>query len=79
MLHALLIDQVLEDLRKTQAYLSRRFVRELDLFFCENFALTNLEYHIPEGSRRSMSTKGYFEKMLDPSLNRRTVEKLRAD
>jgi L-lactate dehydrogenase (cytochrome) len=51
----------------------------LDYLFRERFALPNLDTHVQEGSGEAISIAGYFNSMLDPSLNWKTAEQLRED
>jgi len=51
----------------------------LDYLLREPFELSNLKDHLDEGSRKSMSVGEYFTKMLDPSLDWKTAEAIRAD
>lgn len=45
----------------------------------ERFSLPNLEHHVGEGSRKAISIQDYFDTMLDPDMDWRAVERLRAD
>jgi L-lactate dehydrogenase (cytochrome) len=51
----------------------------LDYMFREKFELPNLSTHVSEGSNFAMSIAGYFNKMLDPSMDWTAAEKLRDD
>lgn len=51
----------------------------LNFVLRERFSLPNLESHVREGSRSAISIQDYFNEMLDPDLDWRAVEKLRAD
>jgi L-lactate dehydrogenase (cytochrome) len=51
----------------------------LDYLFREKFELPNLSSHISEGSNFAMSIAGYFNKMLDQSMDWKAAEKLRDD
>lgn len=50
----------------------------LDYLLRERFALPNLEGHLPEGSRVSVSVADYFSRMLDQTLDWKRAEAIRA-
>ena len=50
----------------------------LNYLFRERFSLPNLEGHLPEGSRKSMSVADYFTQMLDQTLDWKRAEAIRA-
>jgi len=51
----------------------------LNFMLRERFSLPNLEAHVGEGSRKSISVQEYVNEMLDPDLDWRAVESLRRD
>jgi L-lactate dehydrogenase (cytochrome) len=51
----------------------------LDYLFREKFALPNLDTHVQEGSGEPVSIAGYFNSMLDTSMNWTMAEQLRED
>jgi L-lactate dehydrogenase (cytochrome) len=51
----------------------------LNYLFREKFALPNLDTHVSKGSSEPISIQGYFETMLDQSMNWQTAEKIRSD
>ncbi|GAA0314203.1 alpha-hydroxy acid oxidase [Sphingomonas oligophenolica] len=50
----------------------------LDYLFREKFELTNLKDHVSEGTNVALSVADYFNKMLDPAMDWRTAENVRA-
>lgn len=50
----------------------------LDYLFREKFELTNLKDHVSEGTNVALSVADYFNKMLDPSMDWKTAENVRA-
>jgi len=50
----------------------------LDYLFREKFELTNLKDHVSEGTNVALSVADYFNKMLDPSMDWKTAEDVRA-
>ncbi|MDB5703712.1 MAG: lldD [Sphingomonas bacterium] len=50
----------------------------LDYLFRESFELSNLKDHVSEGTNVSLSVADYFNKMLDPSMDWKTAENVRA-
>ena len=51
----------------------------LDYVFREKFALPNLDTHVSEGTGEAVSIAGYFNTMLDQSLDWKMAEQLRED
>jgi len=51
----------------------------LDYLFREKFALPNLDTHVKEGTGEAVSIAGYFNTMLDVSMNWEMAEQLRKD
>lgn len=51
----------------------------LDYVFREKFALPNLDTHVREGTGEAVSIAGYFNTMLDTSMNWKMAEQLRED
>lgn len=51
----------------------------LDYVFREKFALPNLDTHVSQGTGEAVSIAGYFNTMLDPSMDWRMAEQLRED
>jgi L-lactate dehydrogenase (cytochrome) len=51
----------------------------LDYVFREKFALPNLDTHVQEGTGEPVSIAGYFNTMLDTSLDWKMAEQLRED
>lgn len=51
----------------------------LDYLFREKFSLPNLDTHVSEGTGEAVSIAGYFNTMLDQSLNWQMAEQLRND
>ena len=51
----------------------------LDYVFREKFALPNLDTHVSEGTGEAVSIAGYFNTMLDQSMNWDTAAKIRQD
>lgn len=51
----------------------------LDYLFREKFALPNLDTHVQEGTGEAVSIAGYFNTMLDQSLDWKMAEQLRDD
>jgi len=51
----------------------------LDYLFREKFALPNLDTHVREGTGEAVSIAGYFNTMLDQSLDWQMAEQLRED
>lgn len=51
----------------------------LDYVFREKFALPNLDTHVQEGSGEAVSIAGYFNSLLDPSMDWKMAEQLRED
>jgi L-lactate dehydrogenase (cytochrome) len=51
----------------------------LDYVFREKFALPNLDTHVEEGTNEPVSIAGYFNTMLDPSMDWKMAEQLRQD
>lgn len=51
----------------------------LDYVFREKFALPNLDTHVVEGTGEAVSIAGYFNTMLDQSLDWKMAEQLRED
>jgi L-lactate dehydrogenase (cytochrome) len=51
----------------------------LDYVFREKFALPNLDTHVQEGTGEAVSIAGYFNSMLDQSLDWKMAEQLRED
>ncbi|MCB2061434.1 MAG: alpha-hydroxy acid oxidase [Novosphingobium sp.] len=51
----------------------------LDYVFREKFALPNLDTHVREGTGEAVSIAGYFNTMLDQSLDWKMAEQLRED
>jgi len=51
----------------------------LDYLFREKFALPNLETHVAAGTKTAVSIAGYFNTMLDPSMDWKAAETIRAD
>lgn len=51
----------------------------LDYLLREKFALPNLDTHVKEGTREAVSIAGYFNTMLDQSLDWKMAEQLRED
>ncbi|MCG2840197.1 alpha-hydroxy-acid oxidizing protein [Sandaracinobacter sp. RS1-74] len=49
----------------------------LNYLFRERFSLPNLEAHLSEGSRKSMSVADYFTQMLDQTLDWKRAESIR--
>ncbi|MES1973145.1 MAG: alpha-hydroxy acid oxidase [Pseudomonadota bacterium] len=50
----------------------------LDYLFREKFELTNLKDHVSEGTNVALSVADYFNTMLDPSMDWKTAEGVRA-
>jgi L-lactate dehydrogenase (cytochrome) len=50
----------------------------LDYLFREKFELSNLKDHVSEGTNVALSVADYFNKMLDPSMDWKTAEGVRA-
>ena len=51
----------------------------LDYLLREKFALPNLDTHVVEGTGEAVSIAGYFNTMLDQSMDWKMVEQIRAD
>jgi L-lactate dehydrogenase (cytochrome) len=51
----------------------------LDYVLREKFALPNLDTHVREGTGEAVSIAGYFNTMLDPSMDWKMAEQLRDD
>jgi L-lactate dehydrogenase (cytochrome) len=51
----------------------------LDYLLREKFALPNLDTHVSEGTGEAVSIAGYFNTMLDPSMDWKMAEQLRED
>lgn len=51
----------------------------LDYVLREKFALPNLDTHVREGTGEAVSIAGYFNTMLDPSMDWKMAEQLRED
>ena len=51
----------------------------LDYVFREKFALPNLDTHVQEGTGEAVSIAGYFNTMLDPSMDWKAAEQIRND
>ncbi len=51
----------------------------MNYVFREKFALPNLDTHVSQGTSEPISIQGYFETMLDQSMNWKTAEKIRSD
>ncbi|MFA7604147.1 MAG: alpha-hydroxy acid oxidase [Novosphingobium sp.] len=51
----------------------------LDYLLREKFALPNLDTHVREGTGDAVSIAGYFNTMLDPSMDWKMAEQLRED
>lgn len=51
----------------------------LDYLLREKFALPNLDTHVQEGTGEAVSIAGYFNTMLDQSMDWKMAEQLRAD
>ena len=51
----------------------------LDYVFREKFSLPNLDTHVAEGTGEAVSIAGYFNTMLDQSMNWHTAAKIRED
>jgi len=51
----------------------------LDYVFREKFTLPNLDTHVEEGTNEPVSIAGYFNTMLDPSMDWKMAEQLRED
>jgi L-lactate dehydrogenase (cytochrome) len=51
----------------------------LDYIFRERFSLPNLDTHVQQGTGEAVSIAGYFNTMLDPSLDWKMAEQLRDD
>jgi L-lactate dehydrogenase (cytochrome) len=51
----------------------------LDYVLREKFALPNLDTHVQEGTGEPVSIAGYFNSMLDPSMDWKMAEQLRED
>lgn len=51
----------------------------LDYLLREKFALPNLDTHVKEGTGEAVSIAGYFNTMLDQSMDWKMAEQLRAD
>ena len=51
----------------------------LDYLLCEKFALPNLDTHVVEGTGEAVSIAGYFNTMLDQSMDWKMAEQLRDD
>ena len=51
----------------------------IDYVFREKFALPNLDTHVAEGTGEAVSIAGYFNTMLDQSMNWDTAAKIRED
>lgn len=51
----------------------------LDYMLREKFALPNLDTHVQEGTGEAVSIAGYFNTMLDPSMDWKMAEQLRDD
>ena len=51
----------------------------LDYLLREKFALPNLDTHVKEGTGEAVSIAGYFNTMLDESMDWKMAEQLRAD
>ncbi len=51
----------------------------LDYLLREPFELSNLKDHLDEGTRKAMSIGDYFTEMLDPALDWKSAEAIRAD
>lgn len=51
----------------------------LDYLFREKFSLPNLDTHVQQGTGEAVSIAGYFNTMLDPSLDWKMAEQLRED
>jgi L-lactate dehydrogenase (cytochrome) len=51
----------------------------LDYVLREKFALPNLDTHVREGTGEAVSIAGYFNSMLDPSMDWKMAEQLRDD
>lgn len=51
----------------------------LDYVFREKFSLPNLNTHVDEGTGEAVSIAGYFNTMLDQSMNWQTAEQIRND
>jgi L-lactate dehydrogenase (cytochrome) len=51
----------------------------LDYVFREKFALPNLDTHVDAGTGEAVSIAGYFNTMLDPSMDWKAAEQIRND
>jgi L-lactate dehydrogenase (cytochrome) len=51
----------------------------LDYLFGRKFELSNLKSHVSEGTKQAMSVADYINKMLDPAMDWKAAEKIRAD
>jgi L-lactate dehydrogenase (cytochrome) len=51
----------------------------LNYLLRERFELSNLKEHVPEGTRVALSVADYFDTMLDPFLDWKMAEQIRAD
>lgn len=51
----------------------------LDYLFGRKFELSNLKSHVSEGTSEAMSVADYIDKMLDPAMDWKAAEKIRAD
>ncbi|MCB2079957.1 MAG: alpha-hydroxy-acid oxidizing protein [Novosphingobium sp.] len=51
----------------------------LNFMFRERFRLPNLDTHVSEGTRQSISIQGYFTDMLDRSMTWQTADRIRQD
>ncbi|HEU4968249.1 alpha-hydroxy acid oxidase [Sphingomonas sp.] len=51
----------------------------LDYLFREPFSLPNLQTHVKQGTKVALSVADYFDTMLDPSMDWKAAERIRAD
>lgn len=51
----------------------------LDYLFGRKFELSNLKSHVSEGTEQAMSVADYINKMLDPAMDWKAAERIRAD
>jgi L-lactate dehydrogenase (cytochrome) len=51
----------------------------LDYLFGRKFELSNLKSHVSEGTKQAMSVADYIDKMLDPAMDWKAAERIRAD
>jgi L-lactate dehydrogenase (cytochrome) len=51
----------------------------LDYLLGRKFELSNLKSHVSEGTKQAMSVADYIDKMLDPAMDWKAAERIRAD